>query len=132
MEETRVEYSLAAREIDILHALWKAEKPLLASEIVQADPNLKLPTVHTALKRMLEKNIVEVTDFVKSGNVYGRRYAPTLSLKEFELNQLSINTSNLVASMPNDANDEFILKELDNLERIIKQQRDEILKRRET
>ena len=55
MEKNRNRYNLSVREIDILYVLWKADRPLLASEIVEADEKLKLPTVHTTLKRMLDK-----------------------------------------------------------------------------
>ena len=129
MEKNRNRYNLSVREIDILYVLWKADRPLLASEIVEADEKLKLPTVHTTLKRMLDKKVIEVADFVKSGNVFGRRYSPTLSMQEFELNKLSVTTSDLVSNLNNYQNDNLILAELDNLEQIIKEQREKILKK---
>ncbi len=128
MEKNRNKYNLSVREIDILYALWKAERPLLASEISEADEKLKLATVHTTLKRMLDKKVIEVADFVKSGNVFGRRYTPTITLQEFELNKLSSATSSLVSALPDNANNNFILEELNNLEQIIKEQKEKILK----
>lgn len=130
MKKNRNKFNLSVREIDILYVLWKAGRPLLASEIAEADEKLKLATVHTTLTRMLKKNVVEVADFIKSGNVFGRRYTPTLSLREFELNKLSATTTNLVSTLSDNADDDFILKELDRLEQMIKKQREEILKRK--
>ncbi len=77
---------------------------------------------------MLDKKIIKVADFVKSGNVFGRRYMPTITLQEFELNKLSATTSSLVSALPDNANNDFILEELDNLEQIIREQREKLLK----
>ena len=77
-------YSISSREMDILHILWAADRPLLASEIMDANEELKLATVHTTLTRMLKKNLITVADFVRSGNVFGRRYKPLISRQEFE------------------------------------------------
>ena len=76
MGSVKRKYQLAKREEDILYVLWSAGRPLLASEI--ANDDLQLSTVHTTLKRMMRKRLVEVVDFAKSGNVFGQPYA-TLS-----------------------------------------------------
>ena len=50
-------------------------------------------------------------------------------MQEFELNKLSVTTSDLVSNLNNYQNDNLILAELDNLEQIIKEQREKILKK---
>lgn len=77
-------YNISSREMDILQILWAADRPLLASEIMDANKELKLATVHTTLTRMLEKKFIVVADFVRSGNVFGRRYKPIVSLQKLE------------------------------------------------
>lgn len=47
--------SVSPRELDILHILWAAGTPLLASEIMESNDELRLATVHTTLTRMLKK-----------------------------------------------------------------------------
>lgn len=69
MEKKTNKYNLPERETEILYALWNAGRPLLASEIADVDEDLKIATVHTTLKRMLKKHLIEVVDFAKSGNV---------------------------------------------------------------
>lgn len=138
MEERDCVYNLPEREIEILYVLWNADRPLLASEIADSDGDLKLATVHTTLKRMLRKNLIEVVDFAKSGNVFGRCYKPTISLKEFELKRFSndfkkkqcreITASNLVSALLENADSDSVLKELDGLERMIKEKRKTIEK----
>ncbi len=133
-------FDLPEREVDILYVLWNAGRPLLASEIAEAQDDLKLATVHTTLKRMLKKDLIEVVDFAKSGNVFGRCYKPTIDLKDFELKRFSndfkkkqcrdITASNLVAALLDDADSDSVLEELKDLEEMIKEQRERIMKKR--
>ena len=48
MSNTKSQYQLTPREIDILYTIWDADRPLMASEM--ASEELKLATVHTTLK----------------------------------------------------------------------------------
>ena len=70
MGRKKNKYDLPEREVEILYTLWDAGRPLLASEMADEGEELKLATVHTTLKRMLKKGLIEVVDFAKSGNVY--------------------------------------------------------------
>ncbi len=138
MENIIKPYQLPEREIDILYVMWNAGRPLMASEITEADEELKLATVHTTLKRMLKKNLIEVVDFAKSGNVFGRCYRPTISLQEFELGKISneyknkkcmdITASNLVAALLKGQDDRKVQEELDMLEKLIQEKREEMKK----
>ena len=129
-------FQVSERETDILYALWNAERPLMASEI--ANEELKLTTVHTTLKRMLAKNLVEVVDFAKSGNVFGRCYQPTISMMEFEMdkfasgfvkrNEKEVTITDLLEVLFQDADKETLMRELDDLEQLIKEMREEMEK----
>lgn len=129
-------FQVSERESDILYALWNAERPLMASEI--ANEELKLTTVHTTLKRMLAKNLVEVVDFAKSGNVFGRCYQPTISMMEFEMdkfasgfvkrNEKEVTITDLLEVLFQDADKETLKRELDDLEQLIKEMREEMEK----
>ena len=109
----------------------------MASEIADVDEDLKIATVHTTLKRMLKKHLIEVVDFAKSGNVFGRCYQPTISLEEFELNKLSndfkknqcknITTSRFVAALLEEQDSNTALEELEELEKMIQEQRAKIM-----
>ena len=137
MEKKTNKYNLPERETEILYALWNAGRPLLASEIADVDEDLKIATVHTTLKRMLKKHLIEVVDFAKSGNVFGRCYQPTISLEEFELNKLSndfkrkqckdITTSRFVAALLEEQDSNTALEELEELEKMIQEQRAKIM-----
>ena len=138
MEKKISKYNLPERETEILYALWNAGRPLLASEIADVDEDLKIATVHTTLKRMLKKHLIEVVDFAKSGNVFGRCYQPTVTLKEFEMERLSsdfkkkqckdITTSNFVAALLEEKDKHTAMEELNELEQMIQEQRERLLK----
>lgn len=105
----------------------------MASEI--AGEELALATVHTTLKRMMKKNVVEVKGFAKSGNVFARCYQPTVSLMEFELAAFSdayksmtcrdITVTDLMKAYLDGLEGDTLLEELDGLERFIKEKRKE-------
>lgn len=90
---------LTEREMDIMRILWESEKPLVASEITKADSSLSSNTVQSVLRKLLEKNFIEVADIVYSGTVLTRSYQPTISKKDLLieqfLNQYISNKSNI-------------------------------------
>lgn len=138
MPIAKSKYELPPREIDILYAIWDAGRPLMASEM--ASEELKLATVHTTLKRMLRKNLLEVVDFAKSGNVFGRCYQPTFTMKEFELDRLTtafnnrrckeITIANFIEELLKSMDIEEALQLLNELEEMVKELRAEIARRR--
>ena len=130
MDKKKKEVRFSSREVDILYILWNAGKPMLASEILAIDQKLKPATVNTALKKMLEKELVVVADFVKSGNVSGRRYKPTITQKDFEMQKFSTTAADLVNALSHNKDTDSVLEELDNLEEIIKKQREKIMKKK--
>ena len=79
-----------------------------------------------------------MVDFAKSGNVFGRCYQPTISLKDFELSKLSndfkkkqckdITTSRFVAALLEEQDSSTALEELNELEKMIQEQRAKIMK----
>lgn len=73
---------IGPNEMKILKILWK-ESPLLASEIVERDQNLKTPTVQRLTQKMLKDGIIEVADIVQSGKVLARRYCPILTAEDY-------------------------------------------------
>lgn len=129
-------YDLPEREVEILYTLWEAGRPLLASEMADEGEDLKLATVHTTLKRMLKKGLIEVVDFAKSGNVYGRCYQPTFGVEEFELERLAgsfhrkhskkITASKFVAALLDEKDHTTTREELDELEEMIRERREKL------
>ncbi len=78
------DFNLTGREKDILDILWKAEKGLIASEIVKEMEGLTINTVQAVLKKLLKRNLIRIDQIVYSGTVLSRSYVPTLTEAEFE------------------------------------------------
>lgn len=76
-------YQLNSNERDIMYVLWESNRPLTASEIVEAKKGLTTPTVQRLLKKLLEKNYVEVSEIVQVGKALARSYKPKKSIEEY-------------------------------------------------
>lgn len=76
-------YQLNSNERDIMYVLWESNRPLTASEIVEAKKGLTTPTVQRLLKKLLEKNYVEVSEIVQVGKALARSYKPQKSIEEY-------------------------------------------------
>ena len=65
---------LSEREMNVMQVLWKYENPMTVTEIVESEKELTTPTVHTVLRKLLDKGYVQVIDTVQTGKVFARRY----------------------------------------------------------
>ena len=65
---------LSEREMNVMQVLWKYEKPMTVTEIVESEKELTTPTVYTVLRKLLDKGYVQVIDTVQTGKVFARRY----------------------------------------------------------
>lgn len=72
------------RELEILDILWRASKPLMVTEIIDADPGKKLTqsTVTAVVRKLLNNGLVEVCGVEHSGKVLSRTYKPTMKSRD--------------------------------------------------
>ncbi len=77
--------SLTPNELEIMKVLWESKEPLSRSEIIEASPNRswKASSIHILLNKMLEKEVIHVAGFKKTGKTYGRTFGPLLSEQEY-------------------------------------------------
>lgn len=121
-------FQLTNREIDVLNILWSSKKPLLASEIAELGDSLSINTVQAILRKLLEKELIEVANIVYSGTVLSRNYQPTISSKDFILGKFvdqvdqfqkldeNITIPNIVAAfLEHEKNEEVVIGELEKL-----------------
>lgn len=80
---------LTSREIDVMNILWNTEKPLIASEISEAKPDLTINTVQAVLRKLLKYQFIEIADIVYSGTVLSRSYRPTITSEEFAVQKMT-------------------------------------------
>ena len=107
---------LSKRELDVMNVLWGSDKPLVASEIAQLNPQISINTVHTVLKSLLKENFVEISDIVYSGTVLTRSYRPAVKIGDYiNDNFLSGTTLQVVSAFISNEKDGKILAELDDI-----------------
>jgi len=68
---------LSVRELDVLNILWKAEKPMTSTDIVNEMRGLTQSTVIAVLRKLLKDKLVEVCGVTHSGKVLSRTFRPT-------------------------------------------------------
>jgi len=119
--------TLSNRDKDILEALWGASTPLTASQIIQSNPELRMTTVQSVLRKLLNKNIIAVADIVHSGTVLSRRYKPNISAEEFTIAQLQelgkkISKTNLMTHLLDaEKNPKKVMEEIRQLEAMLEE-----------
>ena len=74
---------LTQSQLHIMKILWNEKKPMIASDFVQLDSSMNLNSVQSALRSLLKKNYIEVSDIVYSGKVLTRSYIPVVSSEEY-------------------------------------------------
>ena len=78
-------YYATKSELEILNVLWKAGAPLSRAEILEnsTDKTWKDNSIHILLNGMLKKGLVREDGFARSGKVWGRLYAPVITVEEY-------------------------------------------------
>ncbi len=130
---------LTNREYDILKILWTSEDALTASGISEQGDGISINTVQATLKKLLKRELIHVDQIVYSGTVLSRAYRPSVSQEDFELKRYVSNMkriqgndfscSQFVASfLGQESNRQKIRQEIDQLELLLAQKKQELLK----
>lgn len=125
---TKHAFNLTKNEAEIMEVMWKAERPLSRSEIIDLSPDRtwKASSFHILLNSMLQKGAVKVVGFVLNTKKYARTFAPTVTAAEYTVLQAKASPSYTPERIPEimqvllpDADE----KVLDELEKMIEQAR---------
>lgn len=81
---------LTPKELEIMELLWKVDRSLSRSEFIELSPNRswKASSIHILLNKLLEKELIEVDGFVKTGKNYGRTYRPSITQEQYLIQQM--------------------------------------------
>lgn len=76
---------LTKSELEIMNVLWNAERSLTRSEILSLSEgkSWKDNSIHILLNGLLKKDAIREDGFARSGKVWGRLYAPSISIDEY-------------------------------------------------
>ena len=85
-------------QLHIMKILWNEKKPMIASDFVQLDSSMNLNSVQSALRSLLKKNYIEVSDIVYSGKVLTRRYIPVVSSEDYASENINGVLEDLLSS----------------------------------
>lgn len=123
-------YILSENEESILRTLWREDRPLTRSQIIELTKNRewKENSIHGILNTMLEKEAIVVGEIVQTGKTFGRTYVYNISEKEYDLMQLEYTVEKVKPSKSTFINffsnfvksDNLTTKDLKELEEIIR------------
>ncbi|MBE6057481.1 BlaI/MecI/CopY family transcriptional regulator [Clostridium sp.] len=115
---------LTKKELEIMEILWKEQKPLTSSEIVELSQNSswKDSSIHILLNALLKKELIKVDNFKQKGKTYARTFLPAISFEEYTVSQIQQNKSFTFNSVPK------IVATLLNNDKISKEENKELLK----
>ncbi len=85
---------LNPRELDVLNILWKTNRDMTSTDIVNEQKGLTQSTVIAVLRKLLKDNLVEVAGVTHSGKVLSRTYRPTPKSKEVIKNNFANDYAN--------------------------------------
>ena len=82
---------LTKSELEIMELMWKEDKPLTSTEIIElsTDRSWKKSYVHLLINSLLEKEMIEVAGFVKTTENYARTFKVRVSKEEYSINQFT-------------------------------------------
>lgn len=129
-------FKLTEREKDILDILWKANKPLAGSDFKVYDNTLATSTAIIYLRKLLNKELIMISDYEMRKTALTRTYVPTLSRQEYEtekyfyfLNKNEFDANKFMASFfDGSAERESELDELNKIEQFIKDRKAKLQK----
>ena len=113
---------LNPRELDVLNILWKVDKPMTSTDIVNEQRGLIQSTVIAVLRKLLKDNLVEAVGVTHSGKVLSRTYRPTETSRKVILDNFVSDYSNFKDVF---SKYDFIIAILD-MERNLDQRKSEI------
>ena len=79
--------TMTKSERQVMELLWSSDRPLSCSEIVELseDKTWKDSYVHSLIKSLTKKGIVEIASFELVSRSYARKFAPKISYHEYVL-----------------------------------------------
>lgn len=129
-------FILTKKEQEVMELLWKENRALSRSEILELSPerSWKSGSVHLLLNNLLQKGAIEVDGYVKTGRHYGRTFAAAFTKNEYQVMQFKQSSAyqdckgtaiaNFMSAFCQD--EELDTQTLDELEAILHAQRSKL------
>lgn len=74
---------LNENEINIMSIFWTQDQPMIASDFIKFNPTLSIHIIQRTLKKLMDKEFIEVDKIVRSGKVFARSYKAKVTQEEY-------------------------------------------------
>lgn len=115
---------LTKSELEIMELMWKEDKPLTSSQIIDlsVDRSWKKSYVHLLINSLLEKEMIEVAGFVKTTKNYARTFKVKVTKEQYSISQFTSMQSfdqndipKIVSALITHTDDIELIGELENI-----------------
>lgn len=119
---------LTQGQLNIMKTLWNADHAMVASDFVKINPSQNLNSVQSALRALLKKGYIQVSEIVYSGKVLTRSYIPAISAEDYISDSCSNLLTNYLASnvVSNFIEKEEDIETIERLQSMLQKRRDEL------
>lgn len=82
---------LTKSELEIMDIMWKENRPLTSSQIIDLSTNRswKKSYIHLLINSLLEKDMIKTTGFVKTTKNYARTFKAKVSKEDYSISQFT-------------------------------------------
>jgi predicted transcriptional regulator len=85
----KLKKNLTDREFEIMEALWKSDRPLHATELMERTSNISANSIHRIISHLLSRGYIKIAGTVQISKSTSRLYAPLISAEEYTWDQMN-------------------------------------------
>lgn len=122
---------LNAKEYDIFSTILHSEEPLNVSQIIELHPEMTANIVQPSIRKLIKLNLVEVADITLDGNIFSRRFKPTVAASDIiqkmfvddyiHFSKLVSSQSLISAMIQADNNPEQAMQDIREMEQLLRE-----------
>jgi|UPI0003B36BF7 hypothetical protein len=122
---------LNAKEYDIFSTILHSEEPLNVSQIIELHPEMTANIVQPSIRKLIKLNLVEVADITLDGNIFSRRFKPTVTASDIiqkmfvddyiHFSKLVSSQSLISAMIQADNNPEQAMQDIREMEQLLRE-----------
>ncbi|MBS7007281.1 BlaI/MecI/CopY family transcriptional regulator [Anaerostipes sp.] len=119
---------LTQSQLNIMKTLWNTDHAMVASDFVKINPSQNLNSVQSALRALLKKGYIQVSEIVYSGKVLTRSYIPVISAEDYVTDSCSDLLTDYLSTniISNFIEKEEDMETLERLQSMLQKRRDEL------
>ena len=118
-----MKYKLKNQEFNVMQILWETNRELTITDFLEYNPSLKTSTVQVALRSLLNKSYIRVSNIVQHNKVFARAYVPVVTEVDYMMELFDSSSIDPRSFFTTFIEQQTDLESLDELESMVKKQK---------